>query len=242
MKYFTVDELAEQISPQLLLLEHGLSRRQFSIQDIGDLMPGSVMVHALSTHEPAAIAYMNEWGCHELGFPIGEIQAMGDTYYDRFFVREETNAIMPGVQQYCQQAGHPLPYNFFQRVKTAHTRDLQWYYTTCKMLAHPAAPGISQLLMISIPVKGMGNMVQKVSRALSDQGYIAQHYRAFAALSKREKEIIGLLCEGKSSAAIAAQLFLSKHTIDTHRKNITRKLGIDSFAGLVRFAVAFELC
>ena len=47
-------------------------------------------------------------------------------------------------------------------------------------------------------------------------------------LTDREIEIIELLLEGKSSQQIADQLFISKHTVDTHRRNILEKLGISS--------------
>ncbi|MBU1822120.1 MAG: response regulator transcription factor [Bacteroidetes bacterium] len=56
-------------------------------------------------------------------------------------------------------------------------------------------------------------------------------------LTKREVEVIGLLKKGLSSQGIADRLFLSVNTIESHRKNIYFKLGINSLAELVRFAV-----
>jgi len=50
----------------------------------------------------------------------------------------------------------------------------------------------------------------------------------FAELSKREKEILDLLLQGKSSREIAEQLFISKTTVDTHRRNILEKTGAKS--------------
>lgn len=56
-------------------------------------------------------------------------------------------------------------------------------------------------------------------------------------LSPREIEIIQLVAEGLSNKEIAERLFLSVHTVTTHRKNIMNKLGINNTAGLVMFAV-----
>ena len=56
------------------------------------------------------------------------------------------------------------------------------------------------------------------------------------ALTKRECEIVKLIAEGKTSRQIAAALNLSKYTVDTHRKNIHKKLDIKSNAGLLRYA------
>mgnify|MGYP001174801763 FL=1 len=60
-------------------------------------------------------------------------------------------------------------------------------------------------------------------------------------LSKRELEIIVLIAEGNTNGAIAEQLFLSNHTINTHRKNIMSKLGVRNTAGIVMYAVKTNL-
>ncbi len=60
---------------------------------------------------------------------------------------------------------------------------------------------------------------------------------AVARLSKREVEIIQLICDQLTNEQISKQLFLSKRTIDNHRQNILNKLGMNNTAGLVRFAV-----
>jgi DNA-binding NarL/FixJ family response regulator len=56
-------------------------------------------------------------------------------------------------------------------------------------------------------------------------------------LTNREKEVIRLIADGMNTAEIAAALFLSVLTIETHRKNIFTKLGINKVARLVRYAV-----
>lgn len=58
-----------------------------------------------------------------------------------------------------------------------------------------------------------------------------------ARLSDREREVLQLVAEGKSSKEIAQLLDLSVSTVDTHRKHIMEKLGLHSTAAMVRFAV-----
>ncbi len=60
-------------------------------------------------------------------------------------------------------------------------------------------------------------------------------------LSPREREILQLVVEGKTSAAIADVFFLSQKTIETYRSRLMQKLGIKDMAGLVKFAVAHGL-
>ena len=83
-----------------------------------------------------------------------------------------------------------------------------------------------------------------VSRVMID-GFIRQTDRqnnspaviSEKVLSKRELEILGMIAKGYSSLEIAEKLFLSVNTINTHRNNIMRKLGVHEIAGLVRYAI-----
>lgn len=61
------------------------------------------------------------------------------------------------------------------------------------------------------------------------------------ALSAREREIFDLLVRGGSNAAIAAQLFISVKTVDTHRTRIMKKLGAHSIGELIRLAARHGL-
>ncbi len=60
-------------------------------------------------------------------------------------------------------------------------------------------------------------------------------------LSQREKEIVTCVVKGMTNKAIADKLFLSIHTIITHRRNIARKLQIHSPAGLTIYAIVNKL-
>lgn len=57
-------------------------------------------------------------------------------------------------------------------------------------------------------------------------------------LSERETDVLKLLVNGKMNKEIAEELFISIHTVVTHRKNITNKLGIKSTAAMAIYAVA----
>lgn len=56
-------------------------------------------------------------------------------------------------------------------------------------------------------------------------------------ITRREKEIIALIAKGRTTLQIAHELKLSKFTIDTHRKNIHKKLGTKSNAALINYAL-----
>ncbi|MBO74531.1 MAG: hypothetical protein CMD33_04580 [Flavobacteriales bacterium] len=57
------------------------------------------------------------------------------------------------------------------------------------------------------------------------------------ALSNREIEVLTLISEGLTNVQIADKLFLSSHTVNTHRKNIMQKLRVNNTAAMVMYAV-----
>ncbi|MCH5224741.1 MAG: response regulator transcription factor [Muribaculaceae bacterium] len=60
-------------------------------------------------------------------------------------------------------------------------------------------------------------------------------------LSQREKEIVSLVVKGLTNQEIADKLFLSVHTVMTHRRNIARKLQIHSATGLTIYAIVNKI-
>lgn len=86
---------------------------------------------------------------------------------------------------------------------------------------------------------------QKISARLIDD-YV-RHRQAtgakspLARLSPREREVLQLVVEGKSSAEIGGILSLSLKTVETYRSRVMDKLGIDNLPGLVKFAIQHGL-
>jgi DNA-binding NarL/FixJ family response regulator len=60
---------------------------------------------------------------------------------------------------------------------------------------------------------------------------------AYDVLGPREREVLKLLAEGRTSKQIALALELSVKTVETHRRNITQKVGLRSVAELTKYAV-----
>ena len=60
-------------------------------------------------------------------------------------------------------------------------------------------------------------------------------------LSRRERQLMQLIAEGRSNAEAAALLFLSQKTVETYRSRMMQKLGIGDIASLVKFAIQYGL-
>jgi DNA-binding NarL/FixJ family response regulator len=86
---------------------------------------------------------------------------------------------------------------------------------------------------------------QKISDTLVDD-YVRQRQAAepkspLASLSPREREVLQLVVEGKSSIEIADALSLSVKTVETYRSRLMYKLDISDLPGLVKFAIQHGL-
>ena len=82
--------------------------------------------------------------------------------------------------------------------------------------------------------------LQEVS-AEHEQGDYDSPAAAAQDLSKRETAVIILVAKGLTNKEIAEQLHVSPHTVMSHRKNIMRKTGIKSVAGLTVYAMLNHL-
>ena len=89
---------------------------------------------------------------------------------------------------------------------------------------------------------GRRYLTSKVSDAVVD-GYVREHRSSspLESLSPREREVMLLVVEGRSSSEIADALHVSPKTVETHRSRLMEKLGVDNVIGLVKFAIQHGL-
>ena len=81
----------------------------------------------------------------------------------------------------------------------------------------------------------------KVSELLMSIATSPDQPEDFRRLSAREREIVQLVAEGKTSKEVGETLGITTRTAENHRANIMRKLGEESLAGLVRYAIRNKL-
>lgn len=60
-------------------------------------------------------------------------------------------------------------------------------------------------------------------------------------VSRREKEVLQLIVDGLTNPQIAEKLFISLHTVDSHRKNLLAKFNVANTASLIRTAIKYRL-
>lgn len=84
-------------------------------------------------------------------------------------------------------------------------------------------------------------IIHKLNRILVEIEFGNKNRHKFLSLTEREKQIITLVVSGSSNPQVADQLFISRSTVEQHRKNINRKLELNTLSDLCLFAYAFNL-
>jgi DNA-binding NarL/FixJ family response regulator len=89
--------------------------------------------------------------------------------------------------------------------------------------------------------RGERYLSQRISDLLTDVAFrkleMPMEVSPLERLSSREREILQLVAEGKTSQEIAERLSISPKTVDTYRSRLMHKIGVEDMAGLVKFAI-----
>lgn len=92
--------------------------------------------------------------------------------------------------------------------------------------------------------KGTRYLSQKISDRIVDEYLSAREPKTgnpIERLTQREREVLQLVTEGRSSAEIAGIMFLSPKTIETYRSRLMHKLGVNDMPSLVKLAIRYGL-
>ncbi len=85
--------------------------------------------------------------------------------------------------------------------------------------------------------KGGNYFSQEILKKLATQSVYRHKSLQKSHLTPREKEIVKLLCSGKTTSEISEHLFISYKTVETHRTNIFKKAGVHNIAELIVWAI-----
>lgn len=238
MKAHTEAEFQHECQTKLFIVGKDISKNALRIEDIGDYLPGSVIVQDLGI---MANTYMNEYGCDFLRYSREELYLMGDEYFKKFFPANEITVLKDELLQLISEKDSNKMHSFYQRVRPDASVDYTWYFTTSRLYPAITSDSPFKIIHVAIQANMLSYAGKKLNKLVEEDLFVSKHIRRFSLLSLREKEVIKLIVEGKSSSDIANILFLSIHTVNNHRKNIIHKLEITSLSQLIKMAVCFGL-
>lgn len=101
------------------------------------------------------------------------------------------------------------------------------------------APATELEFAMKAIIKGQTYLSPSVSSGVLNRGIEDGNASPITQLSMREREVMKLLSEGRPNRDVAKMLHISPRTVDSHRANIMKKLGINSNAELVQMALKY---
>nr|WP_295873204.1 LuxR C-terminal-related transcriptional regulator [uncultured Chitinophaga sp.] len=188
------------------------------------------------------VEYMSENGRQQLDVSMDDLKAMGLRYFDTYFNPHDVADYLPKITaMLTAPAEKDASVTFFQQVRLARHMDWSWHLGTTRVFMRNALGIPTHVITCAIPIDPLHHVTSKVNRLLEENNFLRRNQHIFAALTKREKEILRLMALGLSASEIAEKVHISEKTAVTHRRNIKSKIGAQSGYDLTSFAQAFDL-
>jgi DNA-binding CsgD family transcriptional regulator len=219
-------------------LHQRIQNKIAALRAVEEQLPVVVIIHDIID---STVVYMSERGLRHLGVSLDEVVNMEADYYNRFFNAEDARDYVPKILALLQQNNDDEVVSYFQQVRSSPAHDWSWYLSCTKIFMRSDEGNPILTITTATPVDAQHHMAAKAQRLLDENNFLRKHHQEFVKLGKREKEILRLMAQGLSSAAIAEQLHISEATAATHRRNIRKKLNIRTSYDLSLFAQAFDL-
>jgi DNA-binding CsgD family transcriptional regulator len=219
-------------------LRKKVDERLQELSCIANEIPGVVIVHHIPTF---AVEYISDRGLNYFGITLDEIRALGERYHPKYFNQEDATDYLTKVIAMIEKNDMQEMASYFQQVRRSTNAPWTWHFSTTKIFMQDDDGKPLLSITIALPVDARQHISAKLERLLGEHIFFRKNQELFTSLTGREKEILTLLALSLSAAEIAEKLVISIHTVETHRKNLRKKLGITSTYELNKFANAFDL-
>ena len=208
-----------------------------NIEEIGDHLPVGLLIN----HKDGHNSYTNKASMELLNYTRDELDILGAKYqYDIWYDINDFKRINDQIMECYRRNDENEIFSYFQRLKPNGYTGYLWMYVASKILKNEEGSS-EQRLLVACPVNQMGDMSHKVGRLLDENYYLKKYYKSFAKLTARERQILGMIAKGFSNPYISEVLFISRRTVEQHRKNVNKKLGSKTFMEVIKFAEVFDL-
>jgi DNA-binding CsgD family transcriptional regulator len=221
-----------------MTLEQQVAAQIAQLIPVADFFPGVVIVHNLRT---MCVEYMSELGLRTLGTTMAQLRADGSNYNLKYFNPSDAADYVPKIVSLLERNNDNEIISFFQQVRTADCLDWVWFLSTIRIFMRDDAGQPLLSLTFACPINELNHLTPKVKRLLEENTFLRKNQALFAQLTRRERQVLQLLAQGKNSVAIAKELFIAANTVITHRRNINAKLHPENQQDLSRYAYAFDL-
>jgi DNA-binding CsgD family transcriptional regulator len=219
-------------------LESKIRDRIEEINAVANLLPGVIIIHRMPGF---SLEYMSPNGLQQLGITLEIFRSYSVLEYtEKYFNLEDAEDYTPKLHAMID-SNSDENVNFFQQVKINGSQDWAWHMSIVKILLRDDEGLPLLIINMAYKVDPMQHITKKVDRILKENDFLRKNIHQFSQLTKRECAVLKLLALGASSSETAEKLFIAESTVETHRKNIRKKLNTTAYFELCEYARAFDL-
>jgi DNA-binding CsgD family transcriptional regulator len=198
--------------------------------ELCNYLPFTIHINSLDFN----MIYMNPLGESLLNYDLATMKKEGLPLIAKISDRFVMQQVISMIKNFERKKDSNSMLSHFQRLVLKGK--MSWFITH-KILHNEG----QSFFNLSYMIEDLGKPGIILEDSLEEALIKRNGWEIFCSLGKREKEVLELLAAGLTSKEIADRLFISKLTVDTHRRNIFDKTGIKTYVELVRFAQAFYL-
>jgi DNA-binding CsgD family transcriptional regulator len=229
----TITSILNQQFEKLQVYEDLLQNNQLNFEEVGELSREILFY----TDEDFNLRYLNKPGRDWIGLSSGMSAIKESEFNERFYHPDTLQYELPKVRNYFKNQQLGSIYSNYQQVYNSEINA----YCMCLVIFKKFRSVCLGYLTITIPISKFVGLNKKLQRVISEEVFRDYHQDQFEQLTEREAEILKLLALGKNNPEISDELYISRHTVEQHRKHINKKLGIHGLKDIMDYAYAFDL-
>jgi DNA-binding CsgD family transcriptional regulator len=217
----------------LLQLDQVLLKDQDILKDVSDALPGWIHLNHLDS---IGLSWMSESMQNDLQISPEDANQRGPAFLKEIIREDTTQHVITRLLDLRAQEDEHRIIGFIQMIRLNQKEPYHAYYTTVKI-----SKTMNCFVCQTVPLLGFETVIRSLSLSMGCDKIRMDYFGKFQSLTKREKEILGMIAEGHSNHSIADRLYISYWTVKTHRRNILRKLETNRIQDLIKIAQIFNL-
>jgi len=152
--------------------------------------------------------------------------------FEGFLLKEDKKQFKKGYIHFLRNPGKPYR-NIYKR--TDGERSI-WLFINAVVISHVKDHRPDKVIVVITDLSREIDAEVQLHRVLEQNSRVREKYKA-TQLTRRQKEVLGLILKGYTNKEMAEALHISLHTVDSHRKSLLAKFNIKNTAALVRLSL-----
>ncbi|MFO7826475.1 MAG: LuxR C-terminal-related transcriptional regulator [Cyclobacterium sp.] len=222
--------LLNQQQQQLNHFKQMIIDKDNSMEEVGE-MSREIMQYC---NKDFRCLFLNRRGRNWLGLDAAGMETLKKKNPEELYHPDTVDFEFPRIKMYFRNECSSKVYSNYQQFYHPGEKN----YAICLVMTKKLFEGY---LSFILPLEKKVFLSTKIKRIIAEELFKRDHEAQFSTLTERELEVFRRLAMGENNPKIAECLFISRRTVEQHRKKINQKLDIHSPNELLTYAYAFDV-